>query len=55
VKQLEDKRRGGAQDQDQGVVADLGFDCKLIHFENNKKNTFPIPMHELFMICVIYA
>jgi hypothetical protein len=30
---MEDKRRGGAQDQDQGAVVGLEFDCKLIHFE----------------------
>ena len=38
--QLEEKRRGGAQDQDQGAVAGLDFDCKLIHFENNKRILF---------------
>ena len=38
--QLED-RRGGAQDQDQGAVVGLDFDCKLIHFENNKTILFP--------------
>jgi hypothetical protein len=41
AKQLEDKRRGGDQDQDQRAVASLNFDCKLIHFENNKRILFP--------------
>jgi hypothetical protein len=54
AKQLEDRRRG-AQDQVQGVVAGLSFDSKLIHFSSNKKNTFPVPMHELSMVWLIYA
>jgi hypothetical protein len=41
--QLEDKRRGRAQDQDRGTVADLRNHCKLIHIEINEKDTFPVP------------
>jgi hypothetical protein len=40
AKQLEERRRG-VQDQDQGAVAGLDFDCKLIHFSNNKIILFP--------------
>jgi hypothetical protein len=43
AKQLEDKRRGGAQDQDRGTVAGLRNHCKLIHIEINEKDTFPVP------------
>jgi hypothetical protein len=37
------KRRGGAQDQDRGTVADLRNHCKLVHIEINEKDTFPVP------------
>jgi hypothetical protein len=43
--QLEDRRRGGAQDQDRGTVADLRNHCKLICIEVNEKDTFPVPKY----------
>ena len=39
------KRRGGAQDQDRGTVADLRNHCKLICIEVNEKDTFPVPKY----------
>ena len=37
------KRRGRAQDQDRGTVADLKNHCKLVYIEVNEKDTFPVP------------
>ena len=54
--QLEEKRRGGAQDQDQGMVADFYYHCKLIHLEINKEY-FSRPnarvLYVLFNLCLI--
>jgi hypothetical protein len=36
------ERRGRAQDQDRGTVANLRNHCKLICIDANKKDTFPV-------------
>jgi hypothetical protein len=39
------KRRGRAQDQDRGTVANLRNHCKLICIDANEKDTFPVPKY----------
>jgi hypothetical protein len=39
------ERRGRAQDQDRGTVANLRNHCKLICIDVNEKDTFPVPKY----------